>query len=259
MTGMKFMDHLELLKEKILWKNKGSEEYRFDFIIPNSGGNVTSNLEEDYYYSSHQLAGVSSMLERLKNSPFTFDFMECRKVLKSLNLLREFDTIVVQQQQEYENLVYDLDTVHNFILSSRYIEPSTQLETNFPINNSRKSKKVSVSQKLVSRTAYEKDFNVLTDQQEPNRKTWSLFKKGLKRKGSAYKLQASEHADELDLQIDDRTVSKSCMPKIHIDCISTMLSSRYSFDDDFLNKEDGNDKTIYSMWLYSALGDVPPI
>lgn len=249
MSCVTFSDYLEQLCHSLERKTRNGSPKGIEQENGQSQQQITSASETEISYPKFQLMQVQALHEKLKRNPFQFDLADCRKQLKKLNLLREFDEIVKTQQNEYEHLVTDLNAVDNFILSSRYYEKNHRGDSeNHAMRLSTKKSMGQSTFRLFTKGTV--DNNLFTPSvSDRETVTWSKQKGGVKRSGSSYKVKNPE-CEGSQKPLRNRT--SSCSGKIDYSEGFFLLSSQMTFLSTLAFPDKTKDsRRIYGLWLYS--------
>lgn len=253
MSSFSFIQYLEKLHQKLVLKSKVISLQGNEIATGQSQEQITHGSDRDLTFSKIQLVELNYMLANLRKNNVRFNQKELRVTLKKLNLLREFDEIIMEEQKEYDHLVNDLQSVNNFIVSSRYNDRDPTLHEG-PLSrvNTRKSLGFTTNRAL-SR------FNLDPKTDEKNgelgkpveTKAWSTLKRGLKRTGSAYQLGKAELRSDFDYDPrENRLLNNSCFPKFEDFDQRVLFKSQITIEVALDKKEKPQSKNITSLWLY---------
>lgn len=258
MNIVSFTENLELLLKRLSFKLKqgGSKNTgRLEF------SSLEHDSDEDLDTVRCQVAELEKILKQLSKAPEHFSVTGCRKQLQQINLLRDFDKLLVEQQSDFDHLMNDINSIHNFILSTRHHDLNERLDsvTNLDNHNltlSSRQKTIHRSKLNFASQYIEKpEFHVDSTKEH---RSWARFKRRERpRKPSLDKSFQRDRTLFDEIIQNNHSSSRSCESKFIIRPRESLLTVEDSENFNFCKRAGWKHKEsekIKSLWLYTTGG-----
>lgn len=255
MTCVTFMDSLEMLKKYLKSKIKNAEPKSTN--REKSSPLNMSGASSDYEYLRYQIIEVELLIDKLKAYPIDFNVTKYRNKLKTVGVLKIFDDVIFEQQNEYDHLVNDLTSVNNFIYASKHTERHDSImgsDMNFTTSRRSKHGNTNLSRHALNVTEIERKLIYETNNED--KLSWYDQKPRLCQKTRLNSLspKSSTKAVIKNTALAKTFISKSCVPKIRIDNGFYFGGEDDSQESSSSRRNSGYilQKRVMSLWAYSG-------